>query len=132
MQVNKENIQRPSLIEPFFNLELSPTNEFIQYIDCSVKSSNVVHKKNNVTSNSHNTKKSLEKEYSRCIDNPLLKVCPASGAYFESDYIFVHSERKAHIFIKADYEQHIDYWTLAEDFNIFSPQSQDKFISGVI
>ncbi|MEN4046988.1 hypothetical protein [Sulfurimonas sp. NWX367] len=81
MQVKQENIKRPSLIEPFLNMELSPTNEFMQYIDCSVKSSNVVHKKNNVTSDSHNIKKRLKSQkfnisshrvmlykYSRCLD----------------------------------------------------------------
>ena len=78
MQVKQENIQRPSLIEPCLNMELSPTNEFI---DCSVKSSNIVHKKNNVTSDSHNIKKRLKSQkfnisshrvmfykYSRCLD----------------------------------------------------------------
>ncbi|WP_434656966.1 hypothetical protein [Sulfurimonas sp. NW9] len=62
MQVKQENIKRPSLIEPFLNMELSPTNEFIKYIDCSVKSSNVVHKKNNVTSTADNSEKSLNNE----------------------------------------------------------------------
>ncbi|UCN00050.1 hypothetical protein LCX93_11040 [Sulfurimonas sp. SWIR-19] len=62
MQVKQENIKRPSLIEPFLNMELSPTTEFISYIDCSVKSSNVVHKKSNVTSTAHNIKKRLKSQ----------------------------------------------------------------------
>ena len=59
MQVNKQNIQRPSLIEPFFNKELTPSNEFVTYIDCTNNFSNVVYRKN-VTSDSHNIKKSLK------------------------------------------------------------------------
>ena len=59
MQVNKQNIQRPRLIEPFLDKELTPSNNFVTYIDCTTKSSNVVHKKGDVTSDSHNIKKSL-------------------------------------------------------------------------
>ena len=64
MQVNKQNIKRPSLIESFFNKELSPSNEFITYIDCTTNSSNVVHKKCDVTSKAHNIKKTLKNKKS--------------------------------------------------------------------
>ena len=64
MQVNKQNIKRPSLIESFFNEELTPSNDFVTYIDCSTKSSNIVHKKSSATSNSHNIKKSLKNKKS--------------------------------------------------------------------
>ena len=60
MQVNINNIQRPTLIEPFLNEELTPDNEFLTYIDCTTNLSNTVHKNNGVTSNSHNIKKSLK------------------------------------------------------------------------
>ena len=58
MQVNKEEIKRLSLIEPFFNEELTPENEFVTYIDCTNYST--VAKKDNATPDSHNIKKSLK------------------------------------------------------------------------
>lgn len=33
MQISKNEIQRPSLITPFFGLELSPYNDYIDYIE---------------------------------------------------------------------------------------------------
>ena len=60
MQVNKNQIQRPSLIEPFFDKELTPDNDYVTYIDCSTNSSSVVHKKS-ATPDSHNSKKALNK-----------------------------------------------------------------------
>ena len=60
IQVNKNQIQRPSLIEPFFDKELTLDNDYVTYIDCSTNSSSVVHKKS-VTPNSHNSKKVLNK-----------------------------------------------------------------------
>jgi len=59
MQVN---IQRPRLIESFLDKELTPSNNFLTYIDCTTKSSNVIHKKGDVTSDSHNIKKPLNLE----------------------------------------------------------------------
>jgi len=61
MQVNQNQIQRPSLIEPFFDKELTPDNKYITYIDCSINASSVVHKKS-ATSYSHNIKKPLKNE----------------------------------------------------------------------
>ena len=61
MQVNQNQIQRPQLIESFFNEELTPDNEYVTYIDCSTNASAVVHKKS-VTPDSHNIKKSLKNE----------------------------------------------------------------------
>jgi len=59
MQVNQNQIKRPSLIEPFFDKELTPDNEFVTYINCSISSQSVVSEKN-VTPASHNIKKSLK------------------------------------------------------------------------
>ena len=59
MQVNQNQIQRPLLIELFFDKELTPDNQFVEYIDCSTNSSSVIHKKN-VTPASHDIEKSLK------------------------------------------------------------------------
>ena len=71
MQVIKENIKRPSLIQSFFNEELTPSNEFVTYIDCTPDSQKAVNKKI-VTPDSHNIKKSLKsKNYPQPHNNAL-------------------------------------------------------------
>ena len=35
MQINQNEIQRPTLITPFFGQELTPDNEYLTYIDTS-------------------------------------------------------------------------------------------------
>ncbi len=37
MKVQADQIKRPRLIEPFFNEELTPDNEFVTYIDTSIQ-----------------------------------------------------------------------------------------------
>ena len=99
MQVNKQNIKRPSLIEPFFNEELTPSNEFLIYIDCTTKSSNAVHKKN-VTPDSHNIKKSLKnityedfssllKKANKSVLNQILLVCFGSKVLSNKHIIYI-------------------------------------------
>lgn len=57
MQVNRENIQRPSLITPFFNMELTPDNEYLTYIDTMNESKSVTsnHSNDNYNSLKENT-----------------------------------------------------------------------------
>ena len=115
MQVNQNQIKRPSLIEPFFNEELTPDNEFVTYIDCSIKSSSVVHKKS-VTPISHNIKKSLKNEnYRRAVDNVLVKNCPVFD-YGESSKWFFYRRMT---FIEPSVMQHRNYYKQYENFSIF-------------
>ena len=76
MQVNQNQVQRPKLIEPFFDKELTPDNEVVTYIDCSINASFIVHKKN-ASPDGYIIEKPLKNEnYSRAIDNELIKECP--------------------------------------------------------
>lgn len=119
MQVNKNQIQRPSLIEPFFDKELTPDNDYVTYIDCSTNSSSVVHKKN-VTPDSHNIKKVLKTENNhRYINNPLVKKCPVFPHVESNNYFVVIKDNASLLFIKPDVEQHKDYYKLHDDFSIF-------------
>jgi len=119
MQVNKNQIQRPSLIEPFFDKELTPDNDYVTYIDCSTNSSSVVHKKS-VTPDSHNIKKALKTEnHHRYIDNPLVKICPVFSHVESNNYFSVHSNNSCLLFIKPDLDKHKDYYKLHDDFSIF-------------
>ena len=58
MQVNTQNIKRPSLWLNFFTEELDHKNDFVSYINTSSNNSNIVHK-SNVTSNFRKNAKSL-------------------------------------------------------------------------
>ena len=119
MQINQNQIKRPRLIEPFFDKELTPDNEFVSYIDCSISSQSAVSRKN-VTPASHNIKKSLKsKKYRRAVDNELIKECPALPFKQSSSYVFVHDSSGAHIFIDSDVDQHINYFKQYENFSIF-------------
>jgi len=121
MQVNKQNIKRPKLIEPFFNEELTPSNDFVTYIDCTYTPSNIVYKKDSVTSKSHNSKKALKSEnYITGINNPLMKICPIFHPQSTSKYFFVRSARGGILFIKPDVKEHRDYYNLHDDFSIFN------------
>ncbi len=78
MQVNQSQIKRPRLIEPFFNEDLTPDNNFVTYIDCTTNALSAVHK-SSATSKSHNIKEPLKDEYiSRAIDNTLVSQMPNS------------------------------------------------------
>ena len=119
MQIDKNQIKRPSLIEPFFDKELTPDNEFVTYIDCSTNAQSVVHKKN-VTPTSHNIKKPLKsKNYRRAVDNELIKECPVLPFKQSSGFVFVHDSKGAHIFIQSDVDQHINYFKEYKNFSIF-------------
>ena len=59
MQVNQNQIQRPKLIEPFFDKELTPDNEIVTYIDCAINVQSAACKKN-ATPDGHDIKKSLK------------------------------------------------------------------------
>jgi len=52
MQIQVEDIKRPKLIEPFFNLEILSDNSYVTYINTT--------RQKNVTPNSHNIKKILK------------------------------------------------------------------------
>ena len=121
MQVNKQNIQRPKLIEPFLNEELTPSNDFVTYIDCTNTQSNIVHKKDSATSKSHNSKKALKSENPFSgINNPLMKRCPVFSPKSTSKYFFVMSEQEAALFIEPDVEEHQNYYKLHDNFSIFN------------
>lgn len=120
MQVNKQDIQRPRLIEPFLNKELTPSNDFVTYIDCTYTPSNIVHKKDSATSKSHNSKKALKNEnIFRAFDSPLFKRCPIFLQKSSFEYIFVIFNSEAIIFIKPDTQQHHKYYELHDNFSIF-------------
>ena len=119
MQVNQNQIQRPQLIESFFNEELTPDNEYVTYIDCSTNASAVVHKKS-VTPDSHNIKKSLKNEnYRRAMDNVLMKFCPVFGRLDSFNYMFYRDIT----FIEPSVMQHKNYYKEYENFSIFDEVS---------
>jgi hypothetical protein len=47
MQIQTDQIKRPRLIEPFLHLELTPTNDFVEYIDTTSADNNVTSLQNN-------------------------------------------------------------------------------------
>ena len=121
MQVNKQNIQRPRLIEPFLNEELTPSNDFVTYIDCTYTPSNIVHKKDSVTSKSHNSKKPLKNENPIIgFNNVLMKCCPIFRPISTSEYLFLESEKEITLFIEPDTREHHNYYDLHDNFSIFN------------
>ncbi len=126
MQVNTQNIQRPSLFSDFFGLELLWNNEYLTYIKSGIEIvTSHLHK--TVKTSVNNIKNSLNKSeisntFNRSIDNELLKYCPLLGTPESRKYIFVHSGDNHLFFIKVDYSQHEDYYKIYDDFSIFNPQ----------
>ena len=131
MQVNTNNIQRPTLMEPFFNKELTPDNEFLTYIDCNTNSSNIVHKKCSVTSDSHNSKKSIINDF-RNINNPLLdNTCTLLYSAMDSSYQVVHFKNSSIMFFKPDSDV-INNLKRDDDFSIFETPQLHNCIQSLV
>ena len=92
MQVNTQNIQRPSLFSDFFGLELLWNNEYLTYIKSGIEIvTSHLHK--TVKTSVNNIKNSLNKSeisntFNRSIDNPLLKYCYLLGTLETISSIF--------------------------------------------
>ena len=107
MKAITENLQNSVLFD-----------DTVSYINTSSNHSNIVHKKNATSANNH-SKIPLKEDFSRSINNPFLKICTAIKLLESSNYLFVHSQNEAFIFIKPDYYQHVDYYKQHENFSIF-------------
>lgn len=77
MQINQNEIQRPTLITPFFGKELTPDNEYLSYVDTS---SDCI----SVTPTSNNSKNQLSFEESMNIDELNKRVQSSPKAVIKS------------------------------------------------
>jgi hypothetical protein len=68
MQINQNEIQRPTLITPFFGQELTPDNEYLTYIDTSINCISVTPTSNN-TKNELSLKNSNKPQSHNCIQS---------------------------------------------------------------
>jgi len=104
-----------NLIDPFFDMELDYKNDFVSYITAGIDSNVSVTPKNN------NTKKSLDKEYHRGIDNPLMMYCPLFSIQSEDidNSLFVRSGSSLLMFVDKELDVFSDYLSLYKDFNVF-------------
>ena len=121
MQVNQNQIKRPSLIEPFFNEELTPDNEYVTYIDCSTNASAVVHKKSVTPTISNNIEKQLNnKRFYRFVDNALMgKKCSFPHSIKGNDFVWAGGLGSLFVFIRPELEKEEDYYKQYENFSIF-------------
>jgi hypothetical protein len=105
MQINQNEIQRPTLITPFFDQELTPDNEYLTYIDTSNDCISV-------TPTSNNSKNQLLYE----------DACWLYRLQEDSYFLNVHSLFKVE---DDDISQICEEIFSASSFHIFKPQSHN-------
>ena len=104
-----------NLIDPFFDMELDYKNDFVSYITAGIDSNVSVTPKNN------NTKKSLDKEYYRGIDNPLTMYCPLFSMENEDidSSLFIWRGSSCLMFVYKEYKDSLQYQNVYKQFSIF-------------
>ena len=123
MQIDTQNIQRPSLFSDFFTEEIDYKNDFVSYIDTSSNDRNIVHK-GSVTSLQNNSETPLKK-YRRFIDNELTKKqCPLLSNPYEDEFLFVHGKSpECILFVERELKPFKEYYKIHKSFNILDFRS---------